>query len=83
MSEQQDKAWHVNREVSLGDMIAIVTALVAVVMAYMSLDGRVTVVELLTNKNSQQIESTISEIKIELRRLNDRLERIVEGGTHK
>lgn len=80
MNDQPDKAWHINREVSLGDLIAIITALVAVVVAYMSLDGRVTVVEMLTHTNTQQITSTINEIKVELRRLNDRLERVYENG---
>lgn len=80
MSDDQAKAWHINREVSLGDIIAITTALVAVVMAYMSLDSRVTVVEMLTRTNTQQITSTINEIKVELRRLNDRLERVYENG---
>lgn len=71
--------WHVSREISLGDLVAIVTALVAVVIAYMSLDGRVSVVEIVTRTNTQQISEAISEIKQELRRLNDRLERSYEN----
>ena len=74
----QNPTWRINREISLGDVLAVVTAMVLGVMAYTSLDGRVKMVEVLTANNTNQISSTITEIKTELRRLNDRLERITD-----
>lgn len=78
MEQDSTPQWHVNKEISLGDVLAIIIAVVSVIMAYTSLDGRVKLVETLTNQNTVQISNTISEIKTELRRLADRMERLTE-----
>jgi len=70
--------WTIKREVSLGDMVSIVIAVVSVVVAYMTLNARVMVVEAVTAQNSADMRSTMSEIKGELRRLNERIEKLVD-----
>lgn len=72
------RKWHVKREISLGDLVAVTTALVAVVISYAQLDARVKLVEVLTGQNAAQIAGTVTEIKSDMRRLADRIERIVE-----
>lgn len=78
MNQQQEPKWHLSREISMGDLVAIATALIAVIVSYMQLDARVKVVEVITNQNSVQINSTVAEIKQDMRRIADRVERIVE-----
>lgn len=78
MSEEQENRWRINREVSLGDILAIVIAVGSVITAYMSLSARVTVVEVMAAQTANSLNGTVSEIKTELRRLNDRLERMVD-----
>jgi hypothetical protein len=78
MSDNQETKWHVSREISMGDLVAILTALIAVVVSYMQLDARVKVVEVITSQNSAQISTAVSEIKQDMRRIADRVERIVE-----
>lgn len=70
--------WRINKEISLGDMLAIAVAVGSVITAYMSLNARVTVVEVLAAQTSTQVNGTVSEIKSELRRLSDRMERLFE-----
>lgn len=70
--------WHINREISLGDLLAIAVAIGSVITAYMSLSARVTVVEAMAAQNSAQLTGTVQEIKSELRRLSDRMERLFE-----
>lgn len=77
---QDDGRWKVKREVSLGDIIAIVIALTAVISSYMYMNARVLVIETVTQTNTMQITNTINEIKIELRRMADKMDRLVENG---
>jgi len=78
VQQDDDRRWHVKREISLGDMIAIVIACSAVITSYMSLNARVMVVETLTQSNSTQFSATVNELKGELRRFSDKLDRLVE-----
>lgn len=77
MSEEQ-VGWSIKKEISLGDIIAIVVAIVAVMSAYMTLNTRITVVEIMAQTNGASIAGTITEIKDELRRLNNKMERMFE-----
>lgn len=70
--------WRIKREVSAGDIVAIAVAIVAVLAAYMRLDARVTVVEITTAANTQAVTETVQEIKVELRRLVDKIDRVIE-----
>lgn len=75
MAEQ----WTIKREVSLGDLIAVVIAIGSVITAYMSLNARVMVVEATTAQTAADMRSTMNEIKEEIRRLTDRIERVMES----
>lgn len=77
--EPRQSQWHVNREISLGDILAIAVAIASVITAYMSLNARVMVVEALSAQTSQQLSGTVAEIKSDLKQLNSRLERIIES----
>lgn len=77
--EEQRRVWHINREIGVGDLVAIATALVAVVISYSQLDARVKVVEVITATNTAQITNTVAEIKNDMRRLADRIEKIVDN----
>ena len=45
MATQDDSKWKVKREISLGDLVAIAVAIAGVVLAYGTLDKRVSVLE--------------------------------------
>lgn len=75
----EQKHWEVKREISLGDLVAVAVALVSVIVTYMNLDARVRIVELVSSQNTQQINTTVSEIKSDMRRLADRVEKIVDN----
>lgn len=70
--------WRIKKEVSLGDIVAILIAVVAVMTAYMTLNTRIAVVESIATTNAASISVTISEIKVELRRLNDLMLKLIE-----
>lgn len=80
MSAQQEerRKWHVNREVSVGDLVAIVGAIVAVLVSYFSLDKRVAVVEQALTQQRSEMGANIQEIKTDVRRLADRIERVLD-----
>ena len=66
--------WKLNKEIGVVDLITIVSALVAVVYSYTTLDKRVTIVEgsiqLLAVSDGKQLEDA--------RRLQDRVEKQIE-----
>lgn len=70
--------WRLNREVSAGDLVAISVAVVAVLTSYFSLDKRVAVIETLSAQQQSAVSQTVQEIKHELRRLTDKIERLTE-----
>lgn len=71
--------WRIKKEVSLGDIVAIVIAIMAVMTAYATLNTRIAIVESLTQANNAALAGTVLEIKTELRRLNDKMERMIEA----
>ena len=77
---QESEGWSIKKEVSLGDLIAIIVAITAVMSAYMTLNTRLAVIETVSNTSSTAIAGTINDIKTELRRMNDKMERIMENG---
>lgn len=79
MDDEQRRKWRINREVSAGDLIAITVAIVAVLSSYFSLDKRVAVVELLSTQNHSVVTQTVQDVKVEVRRLADKIERYTEA----
>lgn len=86
MAEQQTKpGWVVKKEVSIPDVIAFITSMVLVIMAYATLDKRLALLE--AGKIEQQMTDArqdrdsmrlTSEVKEQLQRMNDKLDRLVE-----
>ena len=81
---RNEQQWRIKKEISLGDLIAFTTAAFAVVYAYFTLDTRVKLVEqtlvvVSTDQRRQDDERTQirQEVKIELRELNNKIDRIL------
>lgn len=75
--------WRLNKEVGVGDLVAITVAIAAVLASYFSLDKRVSVVEFSSAQSANAVQSTVAEIRIELRRMADKLDRLVERNNGK
>ena len=75
--------WSIKKEISLGDLVAIATAIVAIMIAYIRLNDRVTTVEVTSQVQQQTITTTMQELRTEIRRLADSFDRYKEnGGKH-
>lgn len=70
--------WRINKEVGAGDLVVIAVAVAAVLTSYFSLDKRLAVIETSSAQNAVNITSTVSEIKTEIRRMSDKLDRYTE-----
>jgi len=70
--------WRINKEVGAGDLVAIAVAVAAVLASYFSLDKRLAVIETTSTQNTANITHTVAEIKTEIRRMSDKLERFTE-----
>ena len=66
------------KEVSLGDLIAIIVAILAVLSAYARLDVRVTEVEVTNRVQTKVLQDALTELKIEIRRMADGFDRFKE-----
>lgn len=75
---REKHGWHINKEVSAGDMVAISVAVAAVLTSYFNLDKRLAVIETTSAANSVNITNTVTEIKTEIRRMSDKLDRYTE-----
>jgi len=70
--------WQLKKEVSLGDLIAIIVAILAVLSAYARLDVRVTEVEVTNRVQTKVLQDALTELKIEIRRMADGFDRFKE-----
>lgn len=85
---EEPKGWRVKREVSLGDIVAIVLAFAAATVAWANLNTRVSLLEQATitqksNDERQDAEAIRYQQRIgeELEKLNRKLDRLLERGT--
>ena len=78
MDNKEDQRWRLNKEVGVGDLVAISVAVAAVLVSYFSLDKRLAVIEISSTQNSANISYTVAEIKSEIRRMADKLDRYTE-----
>jgi hypothetical protein len=85
MIDKVVSGWSINKEVSIGDLIAIIVALGAVLGAYVSIDRRVTVIEtvqaqMITTDSRIETETTQlrAEIKEDLKVIKEKLDRLFE-----
>jgi hypothetical protein len=82
---REGQRWRLKREISIGDVIAFVTACIAVVVAYSTLDKRLTriedssVIQKETDRrqDDEQLRA-IGRIEQSMRDINDKLDRIRE-----
>lgn len=81
----EKQQWSIKREISAGDLVAIVVALVSVLSAYFMLNRdqaltnlRVQNLEQLRAADSAQNSNTLSDIRSDIRRLVERLDRYLE-----
>jgi predicted exporter len=86
MMDKVTKGWTINKEVSLGDLVAIVVALASVLGAYIAIDRRVTILETVqtqmattdgriereTGALRDEIRGDLKEIKTKLDTLTER-----------
>jgi hypothetical protein len=76
MAETNSEGWTLKRELSLGDLLAIVIALVSVISAYHAIDIRLTVVEkeqVVARERDDVVTTALKELNAKFDRLLDRL----------
>ncbi len=70
--------WTINKEISVGDLVAIVLALASVFAAYFSLDKRVSLIEQAIAVQTTQIAADKKDSKEDLLRLEQKLDKVLE-----
>lgn len=78
MAEPQDK-WRVKKEISLGDVIAIVVAVAAVLGSYARLDNRISLLE----QSSSFSQAAFSKLEAQIEKLSAKIDRLIERGNGK
>ena len=77
------RQWRIQKEISVGDIIAFVVAAGAVATAYFTLDKRLTVVETLASESTRAGEVWRNEVRDELREIQRKMDKIIEiKGNH-
>lgn len=79
MSEVERERWRVKKEISLGDMIAIVVSITAVLGAYARLDTRVSLLE----QGQSYTRAAFDKIDASIERLATKIDRLIERGNGK
>jgi hypothetical protein len=75
---REKHGWRINKEIGAGDLVAISVAVAAVLASYFSLDKRLAIIETASAQTAASITTTVSEIKTEIRRMSDKLDRYTE-----
>jgi len=76
--EIQKEPWRLKKEVSLADIITIVSAGAAVVYAYTTLDKRLAIIE--AERTTEKVTTTAFQNRIDTRldKMDEKLDRIIE-----
>lgn len=76
--EIQKEPWRFKKEVSLADIITIVSAGAAVVYAYTTLDKRLAIIE--AERTTEKVTTTAFQNRIDARldKMDEKLDRIIE-----
>jgi hypothetical protein len=81
------RGWHVKKEISLGDVMAFISAALAVIYAYFTLDKRVTILEQaaivqakLDVRQDDDFFRYQSRIDEHLKAISAKLDRLIERG---
>lgn len=79
------RRWHVKKEVSIGDAVAMLSAAVAVIYAYSTLDKRLTVLEqaatfqqITDNKQDETLTTFRNRMDAALTRIDSKLDTIIK-----
>ena len=78
MSNDQQRDPFIKREISVGDIISLLVAIAAVVVAYGKLDTRVTVVETTQHYQTKANDSYQNDIKSALKDITEKLGVVTE-----
>jgi len=79
MAEIEREKWRVKKEVSLGDVIAIVVSITAVLGAYARLDTRVSLLE----QGQSYTQAAFSKLDASIEKLSAKIDRLIERGNGK
>lgn len=77
--DEQRRKWRINREVSAGDLIAIVVSITAVLGAYARLDTRVSLLE----QGSSYTQAAFAKLDASIEKLSAKIDRLIERGNGK
>jgi hypothetical protein len=79
----QNNAWQFRKEVSVGDIVAFSSALIAVLYSYTTLERRISLLEatevrqvVIDNKQDADVGASNNDIKRELEKINNKLDRM-------
>lgn len=75
---RNQRKWHVNREISLGDVIGLLAAIAAVLLAYGKIDTRVSLLEQSQTVQTAAQDSTTRRIESNIAEMNHKLDRLIE-----
>ena len=76
MAETEREKWRVKKEISLGDVIAIVVSITAILGAYARLDTRVSLLE----QSSSYTKAAFDKIDASIEKLSAKIDRLIERG---
>ena len=76
--EENRRKWHINREVSVGDALALIMALTAVLIAYFAHDTRIALLEQSQITWSQFAQNAVDRLERTVNTINDKLDRLIE-----
>lgn len=75
---RNQRKWHMNREVSLGDVVGMLVAGAAILVAYGRLDTRVSLVEQQQGTIKADVEQTTKRLETAMGEINHKLDRLIE-----
>lgn len=79
MAEIEREKWRVKKEVSLGDVIAIVISIMAVLGSYVRLDTRVSLLE----QGQSYTQAAFAKLDSSIERISAKIDRLIERGNGK
>lgn len=74
MERKEGEGWKLKRELSIGDILAIIIALVSVLSAYHTLDVRLSIME----KDGVASKERDNDVKRSIEILNQKVDRVLE-----
>lgn len=78
MDYENRRKWSLNKEISLGDLIGLVSAFAAVLIAYGKLDTRVSLVEQSQLSQALAEERSVRRLEEAIAESNRKLDRLIE-----